>query len=160
MPRDVNEPDQLDEIDRRLLRALQADAGQSHASLAEQVGASPASVWRRIRALESAGVLGPAVRLVDPGKVGCGVSVICQLRMRSHAAEERAKFETYIQSREEIAECFAMSGEWDYLLRVVVRDVADYERFLMRELLRHPTIATAASHFALSQVKQTTALPV
>lgn len=156
----VSETDQLDEIDRRLLRELQADAGQSQAALAEKVGASPASVWRRVRSLEDAGVLQGAVRLVDPAKVGRGVSVICQLRMRSHAVEERAKFEAYVQTRDEIAECFAMSGEWDYLVRVVVRDVADYERFLMRELLRHPTIATAASHFALSQVKYTTAVPV
>ena len=155
-----NESSQLDEIDRKLLRALQADADQSQAALAEQVGASPASVWRRIRALEEAGVLKGAVRLVDAQKVGRGVSVICQLRMRSHAVEERARFEAFVQTHEEIAECFAMSGEWDYLLRVAVRDVADYERFLMRELLRHPTVATAASHFALSQVKQTTALPV
>jgi DNA-binding Lrp family transcriptional regulator len=156
----ANESPQLDEIDRKLLRALQADADQSQAALAEQVGASPASVWRRIRALEEAGVLKGAVRLVDAEKVGRGVSVICQLRMRSHAVEERARFEAFVQTHEEIAECFAMSGEWDYLLRVVVRDVADYERFLMRELLRHPAVATAASHFALSQVKQTTALPV
>jgi DNA-binding Lrp family transcriptional regulator len=156
----VNDPDHLDEIDRRLLRALQTDADQSQAALAEQVGASAASVWRRVRSLEDAGVLKGAVRLVDPQKVGRGVSVICQLRMRSHAAVERAKFEAFVQTRAEIAECFAMSGEWDYMLRVVVRDVADYERFLMGELLMHPTIATAASHFALSQVKYTTALPV
>jgi DNA-binding Lrp family transcriptional regulator len=160
MRQNMNEADQFDEIDRRLLRALQADAALSHATLAERVGTSQASVWRRIRALEAAGVLGPAVRLVDPAKVGRGVSVICQLRMRSHALEERAKFENFVQTREEIAECFATSGEWDYLLRVVVRDVADYERFLMRDLLNHPTIAAAASHFALSQVKHTTAVPV
>jgi DNA-binding Lrp family transcriptional regulator len=156
----LNETDHLDEIDRRLLRELQADAGQSQAALAEKVGASAASVWRRVRSLEEAGVLKGAVRLVDPERVGRGVSVICQLRMRSHAVEERAKFEAFVQTRAEIAECFAMSGEWDYMLRVVVRDVADYERFLMGELLKHPTIATAASHFALSQVKYTTALPV
>ena len=156
----ANEYDQLDEIDRRLLRALQHDAGESQAALAERVGASPASVWRRIRALEQAGVLKGAVRLVDAERVGRGVSVICQLRMRSHAAEDRASFEAFVRAREEIAECFAMSGEWDYLVRVVVRDVAGYERFLMRELLKHPTIAAAASHFALSQVKYTTAVPV
>jgi Lrp/AsnC family transcriptional regulator len=156
----VRDPVQLDDIDRRLLRALQEDAGQSQAALAEKVGTSAASVWRRVRALEETGVLRGAVRLVDPQLVGRGVSVICQLRMRSHAVEERARFEAFVQTREEIAECFAMSGEWDYLLRVVVRDVADYERFLMRELLSHPTIATAASHFALSQVKHTTAVPV
>ena len=101
-----------------------------------------------------------AVRLVDPEKVGRGVAVICQVRMRSHAPDERAAFEAFVTAHEEIAECFAMSGEWDYLMRVVVRDDADYERFLMRDLLKHPTIATAASHFALSQVKYTTALPV
>ena len=75
----------LDEIDRRLLRTLQRDADQSQAALAEQVGASAASVWRRVKALEEAGVLKRAVRLVDPAKVARGVSVICQLRMRSHA---------------------------------------------------------------------------
>lgn len=139
---------------------MQENADESQAALAEKVGASPASVWRRIRALEQAGVLRGAVRLVDPEAVGRGVSVICQLRMRSHAVEDRARFEAFVRTREEIAECFAMSGEWDYLVRVVVRDVADYERFLMRELLKHPTIATAASHFALSQVKYTTAVPV
>jgi Lrp/AsnC family transcriptional regulator len=139
---------------------LQENADQSQAALAEQVGASAASVWRRVRALEEAGVLKGAVRLVDPAKVGRGVSVICQLRMRSHAAEERGRFEAFVRTHAEIAECFAMSGEWDYLLRVVVRDVADYERFLMGELLRHPTVATASSHFALSEVKRTTAVPV
>lgn len=139
---------------------MQENADESQAALAEKVGASPASVWRRIRALEQAGVLRGAVRLVDAEAVGRGVSVICQLRMRSHAVEDRARFEAFVRTREEIAECFAMSGEWDYLVRVVVRDVADYERFLMRELLKHPTIATAASHFALSQVKYTTAVPV
>jgi Lrp/AsnC family transcriptional regulator len=107
----VKAPDHLDDIDRRLLRALQADADQSHAALAEQVGASAASVWHRVRSLEEAGVLRGAVRLVDPDKVGRGVSVICQLRMRSHAVEERAKFEAFVRTREEIAECFAMSGE-------------------------------------------------
>jgi DNA-binding Lrp family transcriptional regulator len=151
---------QLDDIDRRLLRALQRDANESQAALAEKVGASPASVWRRIRALEQAGVLKGAVRLVDAELLGRGVSVICQLRMRSHAADDRASFETFVRARQEIAECFAMSGEWDYLVRVVVRDVADYERFLMRELLRHPTIAAASSHFALNQIKYTTAVPV
>src|ERR1700679_3882204 len=93
---------QLDEIDRRLLRALQADADLSQAALAEKVGASAASVWRRVKALEETGVLRGAVRLVDPQRVGRGVSVICQLRMRSHPVEERAKFEAFVQTRGEI----------------------------------------------------------
>ena len=150
----------LDALDRALLRALQADASLSHSALAERVGASPASCWRRVRALEEAGVLQAAVRLVDAARVDRGVSVICQVTMKSHEQKTREGFESYVRSREEIMECHSMSGEWDYLMRIVVADVADYERFLMRELLRHPAVANAASHFALSQIKYTTALPV
>lgn len=150
----------LDELDRRLLRALQADATLSHAALAEAVGASAASCWRRIRALEAGGILRASVRLVDAQRVDRGVSVICQVTMKSHAQAAREEFERYVRAREEILECHSMSGEWDYLMRIVVADVAAYERFLMRELLRHPAVATAASHFALSQIKYTTAIPV
>lgn len=150
----------FDEIDRKLLRALQHDASLSHAALAEQVGASPASCWRRIKALEGAGVLKDSVRLVDAEKVGRGVNVMCQLRMKSHATAQRQEFEAFLRGRPEIMECHSMSGEWDYLMRVVVADVAGYERFLMGTLLNHPNVANAASHFALSQVKYTTAMPV
>lgn len=147
-------------MDGRILRELQADALLTHAELAQRVGSSPASVWRRIRAMETAGVLLNAVRLVDPDKVGCRVNVLCNVRMRSHALDARASFEAFVCGRAEVLECFSMSGEWDYLLRVVVRDVADYEAFLMRALLDHPSVASASSHFALSLTKHTTALPV
>lgn len=151
---------QLDEIDRKLLRVLQDDASLSNAALAERVGASPASCWRRIRAMEEAGVLTSMVRLVDATQVGRGVSVMAQVRMKSHAQAERSEFEAFLRSRPEILECYSMSGEWDYLMRIVVEGVADYEHFLMRQVLNHPNVATAASHFALSQVKYTTAIPV
>jgi DNA-binding Lrp family transcriptional regulator len=151
---------QLDDIDRRLLRALQGDASLSHAALAELVGSSPASCWRRIRALEQVGVLGAHVRLVNPDRVGRGVSVMLQCRVKSQAPEMRSAFEAFVHSRPEVMECHSMSGEWDYLLRIVVADVADYERFLMRELLSHPSVSASASHFALSQIKYTTAMPV
>lgn len=155
-----NDQPRLDEVDRKILRQLQADATLSHAALAERVGASPASCWRRIRALEQAGVLGATVRLVDPAGVARGVNVMVQVRMKSHAREQRLDFEAYVRDRPEILECHSMSGEWDYLMRVVAADVADYERFLMRELLNHANVAGSASHFSLSQVKYTTALPV
>ena len=150
----------LDDIDRRLLRALQDDASLSHATLADIVGASPASCWRRIKALEQAGVLKSQVRLVDPTLVGRGVGVMLQVRLKSHAPTERANFEAFLRGRPEILECHSMSGEWDYLMRIVVEGVADYESFLMRRLLNHPNVAGCASHFALSQVKYTTAIPV
>ncbi|SMF77890.1 Lrp/AsnC family transcriptional regulator [Allosphingosinicella indica] len=156
----MKEDGQLDAIDKRLLRELQRDAGLSHAALAEKVGASSASVWRRIRALEQAGVIGKTVRLADPEALGRSVNVLCQVRMNRQTTASRAEFEQFIQSRAEIVECYAMSGEWDYLLRIAVKDVADYDRFIMRGVLAHPSVANAASNFALRQVKYTTEIPV
>ena len=150
----------LDAIDRRIVRALQRDASLSHAALSEQVGTSPASVWRRVRSLEKEGVLGASVRLADPARLGRAVNVLCQVRMHRQTIDARADFEQFIQSREEIVECYAMSGEWDYLLRIAVKDVADYDRFVMRGVLAHGSVAHAASNFALRQVKYTTAIPV
>lgn len=150
----------IDQIDRRILKELQADASLSNAELAERVGSSAPSCWRRVKALEAAGILGPAVRLLDAARVDCGVSVICNVRMRSHEAGSIAAFEEFVQNRPEIMDCYSMSGDWDYLLRIVASDVSSYERFLMRVLLPHPSVATASSHFALSQTKYTTQLPV
>lgn len=152
--------DQIDAIDRKIIAALQTDATVSHAELAERVGASSASCWRRIKALEAAGILTKAVRLVNPAKIDRGVNVLCHIRMRSHARDARQAFEDFVDSRPEIVECFSMSGEWDYLLRIVVADVADYNLFLMQTLLAQATVASAASHFALSMTKYTTALPI
>jgi Lrp/AsnC family transcriptional regulator len=152
--------DQIDATDRMILDVLQREGDVSHAALAERVGASTASCWRRIRALEEAGVIGPAVRLVNPQAIGRGVDVLCHVRMKSHDLGRRKAFEAFVDQHNEIVECFSMTGEWDYLLRVVVADVAGYERFLMRELLTHASVATASSHFALGRVKYTTALPL
>lgn len=150
----------MDDIDRRIVRLLQRDASLSHAALADKVGASPASVWRRVRALEEAEVLGRTVRLANPELLERSVNVLCHVRMTRQTVEERRAFEEFIQSREEIVECYSMSGEWDYLLRICVRDVADYDRFVMRGVLAHPSVANAASNFALRQVKYTTEIPV
>jgi DNA-binding Lrp family transcriptional regulator len=150
----------LDAIDRKLLSELQRDASLSHAELAERVGASTASCWRRIRALETDGVLGRQVRLVDATRIGRGVNVLCHVRMKSHSAEATEAFESFVASRDEIIECYSMSGDWDYLLRILVADVEDYNRFLMLIVLRHASVATGSSHFALAQVKYTTAVPI
>ena len=151
---------QVDSLDRKILRALQRRGDMSNAELAEQVGASPASCWRRVRALDAADILGPTVRLLNPYAIGRGLDVICQVRMKSHDGRTREEFEQFVAGREEVMECFSMSGEWDYLLRIVAADVRDYERFLMGKLLTHPSVAASTSHFALKRVKYTTAMPV
>lgn len=150
----------LEPLERRIVELLQQDASLSHAELAERVGSSPASCWRRIRLLEAAGILSATVRLVNPERVGRGVNVICNIRVASHSREVRGPFEEFIRHRPEVMECYSMSGEWDYLLRIVAADVADYETFLMRTLLEHPSVGAASSHFALSTTKYTTAVPV
>jgi DNA-binding Lrp family transcriptional regulator len=156
----VKQQSRLDPIDLRIIDALQQDASLSHAELGDRVGASAASCWRRIKVLEAEGILTATVRLVDPEKIGRGVNVFCNIRVRHHAQEVRKPFEDFLRERPEVIECFSMSGEWDYLLRIVVADVADYEKFLMRTLLEHPAVGAAASHFALSTTKYTTALPI
>ena len=150
----------MDAIDRRIIAELQRDASLSHAELGERVGASSASCWRRVRALEDAGILTGHVRLVDPARIGRGVTVLCNIRVRSHSIDDRVSFEQFVQSCPEIVECFSMSGDWDYLLRVVVADVAGYNSFLMDTVLAHPAVAGGSSHFALGTTKYTTALPI
>jgi DNA-binding Lrp family transcriptional regulator len=150
----------LDALDRRILRKLQRDASLSHADLAVAVSASAASCWRRVKALEASGILGPAVRLLDQNLAGCGLDVLCQVRMAAQGGTARQEFETFVQSQDEVMECYSTSGEWDYLLRVVAATVADYEAFLMRKLLSQPSVATSSSHFAMKRIKYKTELPV
>ena len=105
-------------------------------------------------------MLGRQIRLVDPARLGRSLNVLCHIKIKNHQAETTEAFETFIASRDEIIECYSMSGDWDYLLRILVADVEEYNHFLMRTVLRHPTVATGSSHFALSQVKYTTAVPI
>lgn len=151
---------ELDSLDRKILRALQIDASLSNAELAEHVGSTAPSCWRRIRRLEDAGVLGSTVRLVHADRLGHGVNVLCEVRMRSYDAACVEAFELFVEGEPRIMECYSMSGDWDYLMRVIASDVSDYEHFLMRVLLKHLSVAGASSHFALSVRKYQTALPI
>ena len=150
----------LDRIDRRILAALQADGSLSQTALSERVGASAASCWRRVRALEERGLLGRTVRLVDQQAIGLGVTVLCQLRLRNHLPATTESFEALLEARDEILDCYAISGDWDYLLRVVAPTILDYERFLRNVLLADQSVGAAGSIFVLSTRKETTALPV
>ena len=150
----------LDAIDRRILAHLQRDAAISHADLAALVGASTASCWRRIKAMEMAGIFVGTVRMVDPAKLDWGVNVLCSVRIVSQIQESSISFESFCRQQPEIVECYSMSGDYDYLLRIVAKDVVGYNEFLKSRMLKHPAVASAASHFALETIKFTTALPV
>ena len=150
----------LDDVDRRIVEELQRDASSSHAELASRVGSSPASVWRRIKQLEQSGVLLGVVRLVDPYRLGQRVNVLCEVRLKDYSSECVDAFNLFVREQRRILEWYSMSGDWDYLMRVIATDVADYEQFLMRSLLKHPSVAGASSHFTLSVTKYETALPI
>jgi DNA-binding Lrp family transcriptional regulator len=150
----------VDSVDRRIIRALQIDGSRSTASLAETVGASQASCWRRIKALEENGILGPTIRLVNAKPLGLTVNVFCDIRLHDHKPETYLSFRQFVAGRDEILECFSMSGEWDYLLRVVTAGVEEYEKFLNNHLFVHSSVAHGASRFAMSPIKLTMALPV
>lgn len=150
----------LDEIDRRILEVLQDDARISNVDLAARVGLSPSPCLRRVRDLEERGVVRRYVALLDPGAVGLGVSVFVQVSLERQAEKGLETFEKRILARPEVLECYLMTGDADYLLRVVVPDVAAFERFLLDHLTRVDGVASIKSSFALKQVKYQTALPI
>ncbi len=151
---------QLDAIDRRILEHLQDNARISNVDLAARVGISASPCWRRVRELEESGVISNYVTLIDAASVGLTVSVFVNVSLERQVERELDVFQKAIRERPEVMECYLMTGEADFLLRVVVPDLMAYERFLMDHLTRVPGIASIRSSFALKQVKYRTALPL
>jgi len=151
---------ELDVVDRRILAVLQENARISNVDLAEQVGMSPSPCWRRVKTLEDSGVIAKHVSLVDPAAVGLPVSVFVQVTLERQIETALETFEQTVLARPEVMECYLMTGDSDYLLRVVVADLSAYERFLMDHLTRLNGVASIKSSFALKQVKYRTALPL
>ena len=150
----------LDAIDRRILGALQDDARIANNELAARVGLSPAPCLRRVRALEETGVIRRHVSLVDPGAVGLPVSVFVSISLERQVEEALKRFERAVLTRPEVMECYLMTGDADYLLRVVCADLAAYERFVLEHLAKAPGVSSIRSSFALKQVNYSTALPL
>jgi Lrp/AsnC family transcriptional regulator, leucine-responsive regulatory protein len=150
----------LDEIDFKILRHLQENARTSNAELADRVGLSAAPCLRRVRALEETRVIRKHVTLLDPAAVNLGVTVFVQITLDLQVEDRLEIFEKAIMRRPEVLECYLMTGDADYLVRVVVPDVAAYERFLKDTLTRIEGVAGIKSSFALKQVKYSTVLPI
>ncbi|RJF78162.1 Lrp/AsnC family transcriptional regulator [Azospirillum cavernae] len=150
----------LDRIDRKILALLQENGRQPNNELADQVGLSPSPCLRRVKALEEAGVISRYVALVDPASVDLPVNIFVSVGLDRQIEERIDAFEAAVMERPEVLECYLMSGDADYLLRVVVPDLASYERFLKEHLTRIPGVAGIRSSFALKQVRYRTALPL
>lgn len=150
----------LDRYETRILTELQRNSRLTNQELAERVGLSPSPCWRRVRQLEEAGVIRRYATLLDPRKVGVGESVFCNVTLERHTEGAVERFEEEVMRHPEILECYAMTGEADYLLRVVVPEVSAYDRFLQDFIFRLPGVDHVKSHFALREVKYDTALPL
>lgn len=150
----------LDRIDREILKTLQADARISNVDLAGKVGLSPSPCARRVARLENDGVIARYATVIDQKAVGLPVSVFVNVTLERQVENVLETFQTSVLRRPEVMECYLMTGESDYLLRVVVRDLEAYERFIVEHLTRVPGIATIRSSFALKQVAYRTELPL
>lgn len=150
----------MDELDRKILRQMQSDPTISIAALADAVGLSQTPCWRRVKKLENDGIIQGRALLLDARKLGLGVDVFAHIRLKTHDEATLVALERQTMIHPEIVECFSMSGESDYLMRVVAGSIDDYERFLKKVLLHLPGVASVNSSFALQRVKLTTTLPV
>ena len=150
----------MDQFDRRILENLQQDGRSTNVELAGQVGLSPSPCLRRVRELEKAGVIRQYVALLEPSAVGIGVSVFAQVSLERQIEALLDAFEEAVRSRPEVVECYLMTGNHDYLLRIVVPDLNAYRSFVLDHLSKAPGVANIRSSFALKQVKYSTALPL
>ena len=150
----------VDEIDRKILRILQENADRNIHEIGEMVGLSHTPCWRRIKKLETAGIIRSRICTLNPEKIGMDVSIFVFVRLDTHSAEALEAFEAATGKVPEVLQCFTMSGEFDYFLRVVVASVRDYEKTIKGKLLKLPHVGIMNSHFALNEIKNTTALPI
>ncbi len=150
---------QLDRLDVAILEALQQDASLSAADLGARVGLSATPCWKRVKRLEDAGVIERRVALVNPARVGLPVTVFVSIRTTRHDEKWLRQFAATVSAMPEVTEFHRMSGDVDYLLKVVTTDIAGYDRFYKR-LIRNADLAGVSSAFSMESIKYTTALPL
>jgi Lrp/AsnC family leucine-responsive transcriptional regulator len=150
----------LDRTDRRILDALQREGRLSNFELAQRVNLSPSPCLRRVRALESTGVIREYVALLDPLQVGLGLLAFVIVKLEKRGKTPTEQFWRAVQGWPEVVACYAMTGDMDYLLRVHVEDLNHFSRFVMDKLLKQPGVIDVHSNFVLERVKDTTALPL
>ncbi|MCP8939082.1 Lrp/AsnC family transcriptional regulator [Alsobacter sp. SYSU M60028] len=149
----------MERQDERILARLQQDGRATNQLLAEQVGMSGSACWRRVRALEEAGVITGYAALVDREKAGFAMSAILHVSLERHDAQFVDEFVSRVSARPEVLECFATTGDADYHLRVVVRDMHAYNEFLDRFMFRLPGIRNVRTNVVLKEIKAKVALP-
>ncbi|WP_027015199.1 Lrp/AsnC family transcriptional regulator [Comamonas composti] len=160
----MSSPHTIDKLDRAILRRLQANGRETYDVIGEQVGLSPSAVLRRVKRLEDSGVIDRYVALIQPEAVGLSLTAYLNVRLEKHTETSKRNpmdvFRASVQTWPEVVECVSLTGEMDYLLRVVVADMQHYSRFIMDTLLKHPSVQDCKTSFVMDRVKVTTAVPV
>jgi len=151
---------ELDAIDRKILRALQEDGKISMGELAEKVGLSPSPCARRVRLMEKAGIIKGYAAIIDQRRVGLPISAFASIKLERQREEDLDRFEETVSRWPEVLDCYLMTGQRDYLMRVVAADLEAYERFIKDKLTRLDNIASIETSFALGQVKRSETLPI
>jgi Lrp/AsnC family leucine-responsive transcriptional regulator len=154
---------ELDRVDRQILAELQRDGRLSNQELADRVSLSPSPCLRRVRRLEEGGYIKKYVALVDPDKAGLKLLAYVTIRLNKTERPSHGPISDFakdVQAWPEVVECYAMSGEMDYLLRVQVEGLPEFSRFAMDKLMRHPAVVDMRSSFALQRIKETTEISV
>jgi Lrp/AsnC family leucine-responsive transcriptional regulator len=151
---------QLDPIDRKILRELQSNGKIAIGELAEKVGLSPSPCARRVRLLEKAGIVKGYTAIVDQKKVGLPISAFASIKLERQREEDLDRFAEAVARWPEVLDCYLMTGQRDYLMRIVAADLEAYERFLKDKLTRLDNVASIETSFALGQVKRSEALPL
>ncbi|MGE3150323.1 MAG: Lrp/AsnC family transcriptional regulator [Pseudorhodoplanes sp.] len=149
----------MDAIDRKIIAALQQDASLSVAEIGQRVGLSSTPCWKRIQRLEADGVITRRVALVDPDKIGLGITVYVSIETSDHSQEWLARFADMVSAMPEVMEFYRMAGDVDYMLRVVAADMPAYDAFYKR-LIANVPLKNVTSRFAMERIKSTTVLPV
>jgi Lrp/AsnC family transcriptional regulator len=149
----------MDRLDRKILECLQDDSSQSVADIAEHIGLSTTPCWRRIQKLEKSGVIRKRVALLDRHQLNLGVDVFVAIRTNQHNARWFEDFSAAVDDFPEVVEFYRMSGDIDYLMRIVVEDIAAFDNFYKR-LIERVELSDVSSSFAMEQIKYTTALPL
>ncbi|MCZ6449118.1 MAG: Lrp/AsnC family transcriptional regulator [Alphaproteobacteria bacterium] len=149
----------LDNIDRQILRELQKDSSRSTAEIADRVGLSMNACWRRIKQLQRQGIVRKQVTLLDPNALGLGLTAFVQVRTSQHTEEWFDQFAGSIRQIEEVVEFHRVSGDYDYLLKVIVSDIADYDRVYKR-IIKAAPLQDVTSYFSMEKIKETTEIPI
>ena len=155
----MTEIQRMDAIDRKILAVVQEDASLSVAEIGQRVGLSSTPCWKRLQKLEAEGVITGRVALIDPEKIGLGITVFVSVETGDHSQDWLTKFAALVSAMPEVMEFYRMAGDVDYMLRVVVRDMQSYDAFYKKLIAAIP-LKNVTSRFAMERVKSTTALPI